>query len=265
MILYNKQEAGKRLAEIIKNSKLNSRQFALSIDGDPSYLSKMEKGDKGISKTYLEAMEQKYHINREWLLYGTGDAYLNGHNVPRGTYSDASVESLQLQEQAPSRDYIQKRRDQKNTVTPILVPLVPVKAQAGYVKSFDQVMFLETLERFALPPGVDHRGAAWRYFEIEGDSMEPTFQSGDVILASMVPQEDWQDVRNFYTYVILTDESLYIKRVYRKSSKNWVLISDNEKHYNQVLLPVEQVKELWVFRRHIDSKAPPPKKFEIKV
>lgn len=125
--------------------------------------------------------------------------------------------------------------------------------------------FLETLEKYALPPGIDYRGAAWRYFEIEGESMEPTFMSGDIILASMVPQLDWNEIRNFYIYVILTETDLLIKRLFRKSVKNWVMISDNERSHPQVLLQVEKIKELWVFRRHIDSKAPPPKKFEIKI
>lgn len=50
-----------------------------------------------------------------------------------------------------------------------------------------------------------------------------------------------------------------------KNQREWVLISDNENLYPQQLLLSENVKEIWVFRRHIDNKAPPPKKFEIKI
>ena len=172
---------------------------------------------------------------------------------------------LMLNDSGDNLTYQERRRAAKNSHSDFLVPLVPAKAQAGYIKSYDQITFLDTLEKYALPPGIDYRGAAWRYFEIEGDSMEPTFFSGDIILASMVPQVDWADIRNFYTYVLLTESNLFIKRIYRKSPRSWVLISDNEKHYAQQLLAVEEVKEIWVFRRHINSKAPPPKKFEIKV
>lgn len=178
-------------------------------------------------------------------------------NVSRDTFSSVETNG--------SNNYLEKRRAAKNTNTEYLAPLVPAKAQAGYVKSYDQIEFLQTLERFALPPGIDYRGAAWRYFEIEGESMEPTFASGDIVLASMVPPLDWPEIRNFYIYVILTDTDLFIKRVFRKNPKTWVMISDNEKEYPQELMPVERIKELWVFRRHIDPKAPPPKKFEIKV
>jgi phage repressor protein C with HTH and peptisase S24 domain len=164
-----------------------------------------------------------------------------------------------------AEDYLTTRRNFKTMSQPYLVPMVPFKAQAGYVRAFDQVEFLDTLEKYALPPGVDPRGAVWRYFEVEGDSMEPTFNSGDVVLGSMVPREDWTQLRNFYIYVIVTHEALLLKRIYMKSMDEWVMISDNEKLYDQQLIKVGNIRELWVFRRHIVNKAPVPKMFEIKV
>jgi len=80
MDMYDKKEAGKRLMEVIKESGLNSRQFAIKLNGDPSYLAKMEKGEKGISKTYLEAIEKLYGVSAQWLMFGTG-----GKTVPHGT------------------------------------------------------------------------------------------------------------------------------------------------------------------------------------
>ena len=112
---------------------------------------------------------------------------------------------------------------EKNSSAAYLVPLVGIKAQAGYVKGFEQVDFMDTLEQYSLPPGVNPIGAVWRYFEIDGDSMEPTLNSGDVVLATMVPAEDWSDIKNFSVYVILTADQLLIKKLYKISD---VLISD---------------------------------------
>lgn len=161
--------------------------------------------------------------------------------------------------------YLEERRIKKNQAQPYMVPLLPVKAYTGYVKSYDQTDYLSTLEQYALPPGINPIGAIWRYFEVGGDSMEPTFYSGDVVLGSQVAQEDWTQLRNFYIYIIVTTERVMIKRIYMKSSMQWVLISDNEKQYPQQLQDVDEVKELWVFRRHINKKAAPPKEFKIKV
>jgi transcriptional regulator with XRE-family HTH domain len=85
MIVYDKEAAGKRLSEVIKDQGLNSAQFAEAINKDPSYLSKMENGKKGISGTYLKAIEGKYGVNRQWLLFGSGEKY--GQNVPHETPS----------------------------------------------------------------------------------------------------------------------------------------------------------------------------------
>lgn len=167
--------------------------------------------------------------------------------------------------QEPVISYLDKRRNQKNKSDPYLVPLIPVKAQAGYVRAMDQEIYIDTLEKYALPPGVNPQGAIWRYWEIEGDSMEPVFHSNDIILTSQVPQMDWENLRNFYLYVIVTPEKVLFKRIYAKNDLEWVLISENEINYPQQLLPVEFIKEVWVYRRSIVNKAPPSKMFEIKV
>ena len=175
--------------------------------------------------------------------------------VPRGTETSPP----------PVADYLVTRRNKKNASNLFMAPLIPVKAQAGYVKASDQAVFMDTLEKYALPPGVDPHGAIWGYWEVEGDSMEPTFHNGDFILATQVPREDWDQLRNFYTYIIITTDRVLIKRIYAKNDLEWVLISDNEDHHPQQLLSVEYIRQVWVFRRRIDSKAPAPKVFEIKV
>jgi len=161
-------------------------------------------------------------------------------------------------------EYLKQRRIQKNTSQPYLVPLVPMKAIAGYVKSYDQIEFLDTLEKYSLPPGVSPIGAIWQYFEIAGDSMEPTFQSGDVVLASQVPFDDWMHIRNFYVYIILTEKDLWIKHVYAETREEWILISENETTYKPFVVKVADIRELWVMRRHIKKELKREKEFDIE-
>jgi phage repressor protein C with HTH and peptisase S24 domain len=182
-------------------------------------------------------------------------------------------EKLSLDLDAPTVPFIEQRRTQKVTSTPLMVPFIPIKAQAGYVKAVDQEIYLDTLEKYALPPGVSGHGAIWRYWEIQGDSMLPVFREGDIILTSFVHPMDWENIRNFYTYVIVTRETgnvnttdrVLIKRLYCKNELEWVLISENEELYPQQILPVEYVKEVWVYRRTWAARAEPSKRFEIKV
>jgi len=165
----------------------------------------------------------------------------------------------------PQESYTVTRRNKKNKDDFYKAPLVSIKAQAGYVRSYDQTDYVDTLEKYALPPGITYHGAVWRYFEIEGNSMHPTFANGDIVLASQVPQVDWEDIRNFYIYVLVTDTRILIKRIFAKSHNEWVLISDNEEEYGQVLFDISELKQLWIFRRHLKRSAPPPKQFKITV
>lgn len=85
--IYDQQEAGKRLIQVQELLNKNSRTFALEMGGDPSYMGKMEKGTKSISKTYLRKMESVHGVNPDWVLWGEGQPFVekHGQNVPHET------------------------------------------------------------------------------------------------------------------------------------------------------------------------------------
>lgn len=238
--------AGK-LMEIRKNMALNQEDFARKIGYSREVVSKVENGKMEPSKWFIEAvlkLRNDYHFEHS-------DPDVNFLNK----FSHGSKKT--------TRPYYQQRQEKKNIPFDFGVPLVGIKAQAGYVKSYEQTDFIETLQKFSLPPGVNPAGAVWRYFEIDGDSMEPGLSAGDVVLATMVPHEDWNEIKNFCVYVIHTNDQLLIKRIFKKSNTEWVLASDNEETNPQVVLKVEDVKQLWLFRRHIRSKVPLLKEVKI--
>lgn len=157
-----------------------------------------------------------------------------------------------------SANYLKTRWENKIKSQPYLVPLVPVKAQAGYASRHDQTEFIQQLEMYPILPGIDPRGAVWRYFEIQGDSMEPGLYDTDLVLVSQVPQEDWKDIRKGQVYVIVTNEDVLIKLIYPHDKENWVLKSSNKRH-KEKLIKIEDIKELWYYRRHVTNKIQWPK------
>lgn len=165
----------------------------------------------------------------------------------------------------PEKSYMSKRRDQKNETKEFKAPLVTVKARAGYISSYDSVDLINSLDKYAIPPGVSFTGAIWRYFEVDGDSMEPILSSGDYVLCSQVPRDDWDNLKNFYVYVLVTQNDILIKRVFVKDNGEWVLISDNEQHSPQRLFDISTLKELWVFRRLIKKTISAKKEFKINI
>jgi len=234
----------KKIREIYN---LNQAEFAQALGVSREYVNKMENGKCDVKKKVALKLQQFIEARQAEDDSPELDMLGAAHPNPEKTVVP----------------YYQQRREKKAEKTVIEVPLVAQKAQAGYAKSYDQVDYIDSLEKYALPPGVNGMGAVWSYFEVDGDSMEPTFYAGDIVLASMLPHEDWHDIKNFCVYVILAGDQLLIKRVYRKSADMWVLISDNEEQYPQLLLPVANIKQVWTFRRHIRSKVVPPRDFRI--
>lgn len=235
------------LKKIREICNLNQAEFAQALGVTREYVNKMENGKCDVKKKVAQKLQQFIEARQ-------AEGFL------------PDVELVGMAHSLPSKmtlPYVEQRREKKGEKTIIEVPLVAQKAQAGYARSYDQVDYLESLEKYTLPPGVNGTGAVWSYFEVDGDSMEPTFYAGDMVLATLLPHEDWSDIKNFCVYVILAGEQLLIKRVYRKSADMWVLISDNEEQYPQQLLSVHTIKQIWTFRRHIRSKVVPPREFKI--
>ncbi len=235
------------LLEIRKLYGLNQTDFAHKVRMSRELVSKIENGKMEMKKPTWKKI-QRFLEN----------------NPPQSFSQDVNIlGKFSHSEKRHTESYLASRRGHKNEATLFMVPLVGIKAQAGYVKGYDHVDYIDTLEKYSLPPGVNPIGAIWRYFEIEGDSMEPTLSAGDVVLATMVPAEDWNDIKDFCVYIIHTQDQLLIKRIYKKSNSEWVLISDNEGLYPQVALKKEEVKQLWIFRRQIRARVPQPKEFKI--
>ncbi len=83
-------------------------------------------------------------------------------------------------------------------------------------------------------------------FEIEGlgDSMEPTFKTGDTVLVD----SSRVHMKSNGFYVFKLEENLYVKRVERLIDGRIKIQSDNSK-YETIILEPEKVMDLEVFGR----------------
>lgn len=144
------------------------------------------------------------------------------------------------------------------------ITYVPISAQAGSSGKLLNPVFTSSLEKLYIP-GFPYRGDRYRVWEVEGNSMEPTFKEHFHVLTEKVDHEFWHQIRDYYAYVIVLNDSVLLKRVFKKSPKEWVMISDNEDLYPQFLVPVNSIKEVWNVKRKMDWEMSPPKRFDIKV
>ncbi|MGQ8335396.1 helix-turn-helix domain-containing protein [Sunxiuqinia sp. A32] len=134
------------------------------------------------------------------------------------------------------------------------IPIVPVKASAGYLNGLADPEFIEKLPRFSIPIPELSKERTYRVFQIKGDSMLPV-NSGAYIFCEFV--EHAQDIIDGQTYVLITlDEGLVYKRVFKKV-KNVLLKSDNSE-YTPYEIATTSVVEIWKAKGILSFELPEP-------
>ena len=124
------------------------------------------------------------------------------------------------------------------------IPLVPIKAAAGYLDGYGDVDYIENLTQFDLPFGEIHLDRTYRMFQIQGESMLP-IPSGAYVLAGYVM--DWTAVKDGQCYVLLTkDDRVVYKRVWNELEQTGtvVLKSDNPE-FEPYHVEAENILEMW--------------------
>jgi transcriptional regulator with XRE-family HTH domain len=135
------------------------------------------------------------------------------------------------------------------------IELVPEKAKAGYRSGYADPEFVRALPVFQLPFLSKER--KYRTFQIKGDSMLPIPDKSWVTGEYM---QNWNEVRNRYPYIILTQDEGVVFKVLEnriKEEKKLILHSLNPE-YDPVDLPVTAIREIWKFIHYISSEIPEP-------
>jgi transcriptional regulator with XRE-family HTH domain len=123
------------------------------------------------------------------------------------------------------------------------IEIIPHKAKAGYLLGYCDPEFIEELQQIQLPFLTKGK---YRAFPIEGDSMPP-LGDGSFVVGRYV--ENYNDIKNGKTYVILShSEGIVYKRLYKdaKNERTFSLVSDNHV-YEPYDMQVSEILEIWEF------------------
>ncbi len=195
-----------RIALIIKNEGMSTRAFEQQIGCSNGVISKCINKGTDISSQWVSKIIETYpDIDPKWLLTGEGSMLQTVESKGEPT-ANRYVETAHHVSEGSSEG----------------IPLLPISAMAGAFTGDVSVMEYEC-ERYVIPA---FKGADFM-IRVTGDSMFPTYRSGDLVACQRVPLSDlffqWNKV-----YVLDTIQGPLIKRIKRGSDQKHILIvSDN--------------------------------------
>ncbi|WP_353480613.1 LexA family transcriptional regulator [Haliscomenobacter sp.] len=217
------------------NRVRSSRQFAIALEYLPQSLSEILKGRRDVTIDLLRRAVEVYQVNPLFLYTGEGDMFLRPKEEQEGSF-------LTVAQHAQNED---------------LILHVSIHHQYEYPREINTPEFISKLPVYSFPELRSNLGTQ-RSFEMIGDSMQPTFNEGDKVIANFVKPTVWtQNLKNNHVYVIVSDNAVVIKRILKglQVDKQLLLVSDNS-FYESYPLHLNDVKEIWQVHTRISSFLP---------
>ncbi|WP_417350298.1 S24 family peptidase [Flavobacterium alkalisoli] len=194
-----------RIKQYIDYKGLTIQKFEKSIGFSNGAFAIQLKKDKSIGSDKLENILTVYpELNSDWVLTG------KGYMIKEFKQNDEKTQVTEL-----STEY----------VTGKSLPLIPVSAMAGF-GTIDQTILERDCERFVVP----NFKTADFVITVSGNSMQPKYNSGDVVACKKLNINDvffqWGKV-----YVLDTDQGALLKRIRKgKDDDHILVVSDNPEY-----------------------------------
>lgn len=185
---------GEKLRQYFENQGIKQVDIASTIGVNPSYITKIYKGEREIGKEQVDKWVTHYGLSKVWLLTGEGEM-LQGGVHGTGITNVANT-----------------------------IPLLPVSAQGGSLNDFVVSVKENDCERI-ISPIKDAEYA----MSVSGDSMSPEYPSGSQILIKRINEKAFIDWGR--TYVLDTCNGTVIKRLFPTENKDRVICKSINPEY----------------------------------
>ena len=252
------------LKQLRKERGFSQDALAKAFDLQRTTISNYEAGTSSPSLDQFIRIVKFFGVSSDFMLGLADTAQANAQVNAQATASQQEEKYI-FEEPGLSVSYRNTPRPSEVRVQPVLVTvdqhgrenivLVESRAAAGYTGHYMEPEFIKQLPAFYIPRP-EFRNATFRGFEVNGHSMSPTFQSGEVAIASYV--DNWpQNIKNGYVYVIITPYAILIKRVQNRTLERSTLSlqSDNDEYDTQEISSLD-VLEMWYVRASLRFKFP---------
>lgn len=215
------RDVKERFKEIRISNELSQKEFAEKLGTSQGVISDIEHGRKGISRNVLLALGTEFNINATWVLTGEGDMFLP-RQISAFKTAEQTINSV-------NEALIKNAESIDETITPpqelnqndFVVPILDQSLSAGKGQPLPDDD--NPIGYIAVPKELKRYGNKLAAIYVNGDSMEPTLQRGDLVVCDSC---GWDGDG---IYALRMDGCGYVKRLARKPGK-LVVISDNPKY-----------------------------------
>lgn len=215
------RDVKERFKEIRISNELSQKEFAEKLGTSQGVISDIEHGRKGISRNVLLALGTEFNINATWVLTGEGDMFLprqiSAFKTAEQTINSVNEALIKNAESIDETITPPQELNQNDFVVPILDQ--SLSAGKGQLLPDDD----NPIGYIAVPKELKRYGNKLAAIYVNGDSMEPTLQRGDLVVCDSC---GWDGDG---IYALRMDGCGYVKRLARKPGK-LVVISDNPKY-----------------------------------
>ncbi|MDF3076173.1 MAG: hypothetical protein K0S09_62 [Sphingobacteriaceae bacterium] len=235
-----------RLKAIAEHYELDVRGFEKSADLSNGYVN---NAGNTLRPASLDKILEKYpEINKVWLITGEGKMLAN----PR---LEADVISLATDPMDDNRG--KKFVENADGSLSMNVPIVPVKAQAGYLLGFQDPEWFDDMEIIGVTVDKRHLGH-YMAFEVKGDSMtsydpetaERSVYEGRIVVGRDLQRHHWRSklhIGSEFPWVIVhKKEGILIKDIIAHDVENGIItIHSLNPKYEDEKLYLDEVEQIF--------------------
>lgn len=91
-----------RFKEVRKSLKMTQEEFGKELGRTKMAISYYEKGERSIDSAVIKLLQERFNINSDWLVNGTGDMILNNDNN-NNYIDDERINTLSITYNLPQR------------------------------------------------------------------------------------------------------------------------------------------------------------------
>lgn len=242
---------GNRLKKLRDYFKENQTDFGRRFGSGQGNIAKYENGKQPIGPNVEFKILSVLGVNPIWWETGNGDMFLEKEKEKSNIVEEPTV---MWTRSADTPTKLVKRVEPYVTENLVKVPIIEIYARAGFVENLDN--YSEYLQEYTYVfPVSGEKYEKAIAIRIDGDSMEPRLERGDVVLAFRQEESEWEYL-NPGVYAVVYRSSFVIKRIQKntlQSTGSIELVSDNEIH-GPIMVKAEDIRGIWKVTRLIERR-----------